>query len=127
MGKKTKIVIGLDVQADGFAMTAIPVKRRYAEATWCGLTRTCSDCGVRMLTLDVVDGPHGTRADLIAQLQAGGPMRLIVSRETSGHLVNVLAPDEPGYGLCPLCRSQSESSSGRPMADVSILPTVPNV
>lgn len=89
----------------------------HPRATWRGVTTPCPTCGDRILSFQV-------------QSEAGveTPLWLRVSAATVQDLLEVLAP---GYlapaGQCHLCRDQSESSSGKPQADVSMLDECGNV
>lgn len=94
---------------------------RYAAATWRGLTPQCSDCGDAILSFDLADAPCGTREDLIAQLQAGEPLRLMIGAATFRDLAQVLPQlhHSSSVGLCPMCRTQPDNSSGKPTVDGS--------
>ena len=102
-------------------MQSLP-SHRYAAAEWRGLTSRCPSCGRALLSFDLVDAPCGSRLDLIAQLQAGEPVRLMIDAVAMRHLLDVLPEVDHASvsGHCPTCRVQPDSSSGSPTVEGSM-------
>ena len=103
-------------------MTAQNHSKRYAVATLRGLTSQCSACGDALLSFDLEDAPCGAREDLIAQLRAGEPLRLVIGVATFRDLAQVLGQQAHScsFGLCPICRTQPDNSCGKPTVDGSM-------
>lgn len=95
---------------------------RYAAADWRGVTSRCPICQRSLLSFDLIEDPCGSREDLIAQLQAGEPVRLMVDAIAVQHLVEALPQVDHAAvsGNCPACRVQPDSSFGKPTDDGSM-------